>query len=131
MEKLRRSWNVLFALLLVGCAGLSRDCSSCTAGSFGADWVVVQMDMNGGPYRCWELPNTSVTNEPHSDGIFWKENASGNLVHLSGHYNRVQVVGGNWERAFEELGLTKAACVQIRDHRYDPETGVYKTPEKK
>ena len=117
----RKLFSPLFALLLVGCAGLGRDCSSCSAENFGADWVVIQMDFNGRPYRCWELPNTSITNEDNSDGIYWKENASGNLLHLSGHYNRVQVMSGNWDRAFAELGLIRESCVQIQAGRYNPE----------
>ena len=111
---------MFFLPLLVGCAGMGRSCSSCSAESFGADWVVVQMDFNGHPYSCWELPDTSITNESSSDGIYWKENWSGNLVHISGHYNRVQVAGGNWARAFSELGLTREACIQIQDFHYDP-----------
>lgn len=131
MKKPRSSFsNALFALLFVGCAGVSRSCSSCNAEEFGADWVIVQMDLNGTPFRCWELPNTSVTNESQSDGVYWKDSVTGNLVHLSGHYNRVQVVGGNWDRAFEDLGLTKAICKQVRESRYEPEKGVYLHPQR-
>jgi len=33
---------------------------------------------------------------------------------LSGFYNRVQVVGGNWEHAYSTLGITKEHCEQVR-----------------
>jgi len=101
-------------VLLAGCAGMGRSCASCNAESFGADWVVVQMDLAGQPVRCWELRNVSITNEPHSDGIYW-EGTGGNLVHISGFYNRVQVTGGQWDAAFREVGLTQAECRRIRE----------------
>lgn len=128
MHKIR--WfSLSLALVLFGCAGAGRSCSSCSAQNFGADWIVVQMDMNGNPYRCWELPETSVSNEAQSDGIYWKEGA-GNLVHLSGHYNRVQVERGDWDRGFAELGLTREVCRQVREGRYSIESRRYVLPEK-
>jgi hypothetical protein len=120
----RRSLAMFLLALFTGCAGYWRSCSSCNAESFGADWVIVQMDMNGYPYRCWELPKTSVSNEPASDGIYWEERGGGNLVHISGHYNRVQVVGANWDRAFAELGLTRESCKAIQSRRFDDDDGV-------
>lgn len=110
--------TVLF-LALTGCAATSRGCSSCAADNFGADWVVTQMDNDGRPYRCWELHDVSLVSES-GDGVYWKDTASGNLVHISGHFNRVQVVGGNWDRAFSELGMTKATCAEVRGQAYDP-----------
>ena len=107
-----RSKTVLFALLIVGCAGMERDCSSCNASSFGSDWVVVQLDLNGRPFRCWALRGTSITNETNSDGIYW-QSPEGNLIHISGLYNRVQVVGRNWEAAYRELGLTEGSCREV------------------
>jgi len=109
---MRRFSIAFLLLLLVGCAGLSRECSSCWAGSVGADWVVVQMTLDGHAFRCWELPSTSISNEDGSDGIYWKS-PTGHLVHISGMYNRVQVEGGNWESAYQELGLSREACKLI------------------
>ncbi|MCX6714568.1 MAG: hypothetical protein NTX72_02010 [Candidatus Uhrbacteria bacterium] len=116
-------------LVMVGCAGMGRSCASCNAESFGADWVVIQMDMNGKPYRCWELHGASIDNEPHSDGIYWKDPQGGNLMHLSGHYNRVQVENGDWKRGFSELGLSPDSCTQIQALRYSPITGAYSLPQ--
>lgn len=95
--------------LLAGCAGLSRDCSSGCNSSFGADWIVVQFDLRGKPFNCWRLPNVSMTNEPHSDGIFWQDR-DGHLVHISGWYNRIQVQGGNWKGAGIALGVDADSC---------------------
>lgn len=104
--------TVLLVVFLVGCAGMQRDCAGCNAGAFGADWVVVQMDMNGRPFRCWTLRNTSISNEEHSDGIWW-QSPNGNLVHISGLYNRVQVSNGNWSAAYQEVGLTENSCRDV------------------
>lgn len=100
-------------LALGGCAGMQRSCCSSFAQDFGADWVIVQVDMNGQPFRCWQLHDTSVANEAHSDGIYWLDKPSGNLVHISGLYNRVQVTNGKWTPAFSSLGLTKELCDKI------------------
>lgn len=108
--------NILYCcavLFLSGCAGMVRGCSSEMATSFGADWVVVQLDMNGTPFRCWQLNNTSITNESASDGIYWLDNETGHLVHISGLYNRVQVRNGEWSSAFAELGLDAETCGRI------------------
>ena len=117
----------VLSLLLVGCAGMERDCASCTATSFGGDWVVVQMDYTGKPFRCWELHNVSVSNEQHSDGIYWASQF-GHLVHLSNMYNRVQVSGGDWANAYAEVGLTQATCTAIRTRTFDPVKNEYVYP---
>lgn len=104
MKKYLRDVRILWALMLAGCAGLGRECSSCKAGSFGADWIVVQYRYDGTPMKCWRLPQTSVTNEPESDGIYWK-NPAGHLVHISGWYNRVQVDHGDWKGAADSLDI--------------------------
>lgn len=119
----------IFCAALVGCAGWSRGCSSYDAEHFGADWVVAQMDFQGKPFRCWELRNAAITNEQGSDGIYWKDPQSGNLVHISNLYNRVQVVSDNWARAYAEIGLTKAECEEVhklgyRAHLVDPNAKV-------
>lgn len=114
-SSLSRFWAL--ALLVTGCASFSRSCASCNAESFGSDWVLVQMDMSGNPFRCWELRNVSITNEEHSDGIYWQDE-HGNLVHISNFYNRVQVSNGLWDDAYRSLGLTRDTCRAIREHMY-------------
>jgi hypothetical protein len=109
---------VVVVLVWVGMSwrGISRGCSGCYASSVGADWIVVQVDLEGRPFRCWELDNVSVANESQSDGVYWEE-SNGNLVHISGLYNRVQISGENWDEGFSTLGLTREECRRIRDGR--------------
>jgi hypothetical protein len=125
MKQLKRYWAI--TLLLFGCAGTQRGCASGCASELGADWVIVQMDLNGRPFRCWALAGVSVGNESASDGIYWQER-SGNLLHISGHYNRVQVTGGDWNAAYRELGLTQATCATIAGSQYDYDAGTYVSP---
>lgn len=94
----------LTLLMLTGCAGMQRGCSSFWATQAGADWIIVQYGFNGDPINCWKLQNVSVSNEQSSDGIYWKE-GSGHLVHISGWYNRIQVDGGRYEEAAKLLGV--------------------------
>lgn len=115
--KLPKLWVLL---LLTGCAGWQRDCSSCSASTFGSDWIVLQYGYDGKPINCWELRNTAITNEEHTDGIFWQE-PSGHLVHISGWYNRVQVSNGDWSGAAKSIGVDDALC----------KDGVYLTPTSK
>ena len=97
-------------LFLGGCAGLSRSCSSCNAESFGADWIVVQhSSMTGQTIKCWQLRNVSVSNEEGSDGIYWKDE-HGNLVHISGNYNRVQINNGKWKEAADSMDIVLEKC---------------------
>jgi hypothetical protein len=110
----------LYLLLLTGCAGMSRDCSSCSASTLGSDWIVVQYGFDGKPINCWELRDTAISNEHSTDGIFWQEN-SGHLVHISGWYNRVQVDHSDWVGAAKSVGIDDALC----------KDGVYLTSEKK
>ena len=104
---------LLLALGLTSCAGFSRSCSSTIATEFGGDWIVVKTDMNGKAFRCWRLEGVSVTNEPQSDGIYWKTN-EGHLVHVSGSYDRIQVTGNDWSSAYKELGITVGECLALR-----------------
>lgn len=99
--------------LIFGWKGVSRGCSGCVARAAGTDWIIVQLDLEGEPFRCWELRDVSVANESQSDGIYWEEE-NGNLVHISGLYNRVQVSGGNWDAGFRSLGLTRDECAAVR-----------------
>lgn len=116
---------ILFIVVLPGCAGVQRELSSCSAGMEGADWVVVQYTFDGHPFRCWELHGASVVNEASSDGIYWTNPSTNNLVHISGIYNRVQVTNDNWDKGFQEVGLTQDGCNELQSRTYDPTTGEY------
>ena len=98
------------ALLASGCAGVSRDVSSIVASEIGADWIVVQYRFDGTAMNCWKLRDVGITNEPKSDGIFWKDSATGHLVHISGWYNRVQVTGDDFVTAGQLTGIEAASC---------------------
>ena len=123
-DLLNKPWLIL-ALLLASCAGTMRSCSSCSAEQFGSDWVVVQYDLAGRPFRCWALEGQSIANEPQSDGVYWVSD-HGNLVHISGLYNRVQVEGGQWDQAFAEVGLTRDSCAALQRQQFDIESGSYR-----
>jgi len=108
----RKAW--LLALFLCGCASLDRGCTSCMATEFGSDWIVVQLSaMDGKPIRCWRLNSASVVSEQNSDGIRWKDTDNGNMVHIAGFYNYVQVKNRQWGAAFRQLGLTGEFCDQL------------------
>jgi hypothetical protein len=96
---------LLAVCYLPGCAGCNRGISSMWATGMGADWIVVQYTMEGKPFNCWKLEGVSISNEAQSDGIYWKDTATGHLVHISGWYNRVQVSNSRYEEAAELLGV--------------------------
>jgi hypothetical protein len=98
-SKIKTVISIVLLSLVIGCAGMQRGCSGFAAESFGADWIVVQYDMNMQPKCCWKLTNTSITNETNSDGIYWVDSRTGHLVHISGWYNRVQVKDRDFEAA--------------------------------
>lgn len=127
---MKRHFHSILFVGIAGCASIDRGCASCSADNFGADWVVVQMDNDGRPYRCWELQGTSIASES-GDGVYWKDDKSGNLVHISGHFNRVQVKGGNWGHAYATLGLTAATCSAVRDQSYDPSERTFRVRAEK
>lgn len=102
--------KVIPFLFLLGCAGYQRSCASGMATTFGGDWVVAQYRADGVPMNCWQLKNTSITNEQGSDGIYWLDGTNGHLVHISGWYNRVQVNGGDFENAAKLVGVSLSAC---------------------
>lgn len=106
----------LMLLMLTGCAGLGRGCSSWKARQFGGDWIVVQYDFKGDPFNCWKLEDTSIINEAASDGIYWKDGESKHLVHISGWYNRVQVFNGRYGEAAKLLGIELS---RITNGRYN------------
>jgi len=101
-KKIRFAWLAL--LVVAGCAGMDRGCSSCVAENMGGDWIIIQYRFDGSPMACWKLRGTSVTNEEHSDGIYWK-GPTGHLVHISGWYNRVQVTNGDFDGAAKSVGV--------------------------
>ena len=111
---------VVCAYLVMGvaCAGVSRDVSSQIASQIGADWIVVQYRFDGAPINCWKLSHVGISNEPASDGIFWKDSATGHLVHISGWSSRVQVANGDFLSAARLVGVDATACG----------SGVYRVP---
>ncbi len=96
-------------LFLSSCAGWGRSCASCNATEFGADWVIVQYRADGSPINCWPLRGVAVANEQATDGIYW-QNPSGHLIHVSGWYSRVQVMGGRFSEAATAVGVDAAQC---------------------
>jgi hypothetical protein len=102
--------SIALMLSLTGCASFSRGMSSFSASNFGSNWIVVQYKFDGTPINCWKLHDAAITNETGSDGIFWKDTATGHLVHISGWYNRVQVSGDGYEEAARLVGVDIAAC---------------------
>jgi hypothetical protein len=106
---------IIMVLGYFGRTSVSRGCSNFSAKYTGADWIIVKTDLEGKPFRCWELRNVSIVNEENSDGIYWKDSSTGNLIHISGFYDRVQVSNNNWDKAFRTLNLTRNTCQQIRN----------------
>ncbi len=101
-------------LLLVGCAGMARDCSSCSASSFGSDWIIVQYGFDGKPINCWQEQNAAISNEKGTDGIYWEHNSwehNSHLIHISGRYNRVQVFNKDFAGAAKSIGVDLDKCV--------------------
>lgn len=109
---IKKAW--LLAIFLCGCASLDRGCTGCMAKNFGSDWIVVQLSaVDGKPIRCWKLHDASLSSESQSDGVYWKDTESGNMVHIAGFYNYVQVKDKRWDAAFKQLGLTEGYCEKI------------------
>lgn len=101
----------IICLTIIGCAGIDKSLTSCCATNIGADWVIVQLDMNGNPIMCWKVYSVSLTSENTLDGIYWKDTKTGNLIHLSGWYNFVQVSGNNYEQACKTLNIVCDKCI--------------------
>ena len=98
--------------LLTGCAGMQRGCTVWNAERYGGNWVVAQMGGDGKPALCWLLRGASVTNEPQSDGIYWLDR-DGDLVHVAGWVDRVQVSGGDYGAAARKLRIADVSgCTQ-------------------
>lgn len=116
---------LFIALIMVGCAGIERNCDNSLSQSLGADWVVVELtETDAVPYRCWELHGVSIGSEEGSDGIFWR-NENGNMIHVAGSYDYVQVDDDNWTAAFREVNLTQEICREIRNRIFNPQTNRY------
>jgi hypothetical protein len=97
-------------LSLTACAGFQRGCTAWQAENYASNWIVTQNDMNMKPVHCWKLPDTSISNETSSDGIYWLDPHHHQLVHISGWYNRVQVSNGDWLTAADSVGIDLAKC---------------------
>lgn len=106
---MRNYLKVLPIIFVIACAGLQRDCSSSCASSLGSDWIVLQYRADGEPINCWQLKNTAIDNESHTDGIYWLIQG-GHLVHISGWYNRVQVSNNDWTGAAKSIGVDLSRC---------------------
>lgn len=113
--KIVRTLVLLFLLLLSGCQGsCAEQAWKEVRGAAEANWIIVQYDAMGVPMACWKLRDSAVSNEPNSDGIYWLT-LDGHLVHISGHYNRIQVEGYEaWDSAYAELGITAEECETMR-----------------
>jgi hypothetical protein len=70
----------------------------------------VQYRQDGTAFNCWQLREASLENEPHSDGLYWQDPVGRELVHISGWYNRVQVEGGNFDKAARLIGVDLSKC---------------------
>jgi len=117
---------LFIAIFSASCASTGRFCTSCNAINFGGDWVLVELtEMQGTPYRCFMLHDVSLTSEEGSDGVYWKDRDTGNMVHISGSYDMVQVVDGNWTQAFAVVNLDRATCEAIQASAYDLERHEY------
>lgn len=104
-KKALGSLMALCLLSLTSCGkGWERQQAINNAENNGADWVVSQYDMNGHTARCWLLTNVSVANEEHSDGLHWQDN-DGHLIHISGWYNRVMVLHGDFQEAGNQIDI--------------------------
>lgn len=106
----RTFFVLILAVTLSGCSGFDRWFASFKATQFAGDWIVVQYRFDGVPFNCWKLRDTSISNESYSDGIYWKDSGSPHLVHISGWYNRVQVIGGQYETAATLIGVDLTQC---------------------
>ena len=128
MKKILSSTMLLWLLVIAGCGvGFKRDCAACWNRFDGADFVVVEVkSFDGTPYRCWELFDVAISSERSSDGIYWQDRETGNLVHVAGSYDYVEVQDGNWAAACAEVNMTQEACAQVRALVYDPATGSYR-----
>jgi len=121
---------MLIGLFMMSCVGVKRGCSSCLAEATGANWVVVELtEATGTPYRCWQLVNVSISNEDRSDGIYWQDRDSGNLIHISSSYDYVQVKNDKWDLALAEVNMTVESCGAVRAMRYNPLSNKYELPK--
>jgi len=97
----------------------------------GADWVIVELtETDAIPYRCWMLDDISIVSEDSSDGIYW-ENPEGELVHISGSYDYVQVDSKDWASALAQVNMDIPTCLSINQSKYDLAESRYVYPKVK
>lgn len=107
----RRTPVILALLLLVGCASWQRSCSSSLTRTFGGDWMITQLAMDGTAFNCWKLEGISLTTDEAGGGeIQWLDPQTNHLIHVNGWHNQVQVSNKNWETAAHELGVDAEKC---------------------
>lgn len=94
MKKVFTLILALTALFLVACEKSCQQCNRTTTSWKGADFMVVQFDQDGKPFNCWKLQDVAIVDDDHSGGIWWTDDRSGDLVHISGWYNYIQIGGG-------------------------------------
>lgn len=110
-------------------------CSACDDpnGGFSADWLIVQVDSDGKPFRCWDISNAGITKD-YNGSISWiarshSKNGDELLRHeiiITQPYYMISIGSPeDREAAFAELGLTSKVCEQINKMRYNPIKHVY------
>lgn len=116
----RSNWKrnismVATLVLLAGCASMNRSCSSSITQTFGGDWMITQVAMDGTPFNCWKLENISLTTDENGGGeIQWLDTETGHLMHVNGWHNQVQVANRDWAGAARELGVDADQCLHGR-----------------
>lgn len=95
-------------ILALSCAGTQRDCAKGCSSQLGANWLLVQYSNEGRPISCWQLRDVPLREE-EGGGVFWLA-SDGNLIHINGWYNNVQVERDNWHSAAVSLGIEIARC---------------------
>ena len=89
---------LLIGLAIVGPSRLYRAYRDWKTDAYGANWLVIQQDMNRNPVHIWKLKNRSIGNEEMSDSIFFTDN-NGYVIHLSAPYIYLEVTDGNFFKA--------------------------------
>jgi len=79
---------VLLVVVVSGPIGIQNQFSAWKANAYGSDWLIVQYTGMGDVQNHWELKNSAIHNEGHSDGIYFT--TTHGVVHLSGHYIYIQ-----------------------------------------
>jgi hypothetical protein len=85
----------------------------CTACTIENNWVVVERDWSGTPFRCWELYNVWVSPCESCVEVSWEER-NGNRVRITGNVTVVRVAS-SWESAFKIAGIDRKACKYLQN----------------